>query len=116
MKKSSSSTSEGSSPSLSRRNSIGKNSVNLSFTPIDDKKRKPVTNGYSGSSSGGLVTPVNSTEVTPPSLQAFPTGSQGQQPSVGFDGGSNMFEGGTPGAMQIDSDRGADWEWWTMVM
>jgi GATA-binding protein, other eukaryote len=105
VKKSSSSTSEGSSPTISRRNSVGKNGLNLSITPIDDKKRK--TNGFSG--SGGLVTPVNSTEVTPPSNPGFGTGGQV--------GSYEMFEGGTPGAMQVDSERGNDWDsWWTMVM
>jgi len=64
----------------------------------------------------GLVTPVNSTEVTPPSSTAQfsnpPQNNSGQ-----LYGDNAMFEGVTPSAMQVDStERGNDWEWWTMVM
>jgi GATA-binding protein len=94
-----------SSPSTSRRNSVGKNTPNLSFTPItEDKKRKSLT---------GLVTPVNSTEVTPPSGNQF-SGAPSASGAGIFENG--MFDDGTPGAMQVDPERGNDWEWWTMVM
>jgi hypothetical protein len=108
-KKGSTSTSGENSPTISRRNSIG-GKANLSFTPIVDDKSKNRKSTFSG--SGGLVTPVNSTEVTPPSNGQFtPAGSA---PQGLFETG--MFEGNTPGAMQVDSERGNDWEWWTMVM
>jgi GATA-binding protein, other eukaryote len=99
-------TSGETSPTLSRRNSIGK-TPNLSFTPIVDDKKRKGTASSSSFSSQGIVTPVNSTEVTPPGQ--FPQG-QGQQI---FETG---FDGQTPNAMQIDSERGNEWEWWTMVM
>lgn len=108
-KKGSNSNSGESSPTASRRNSIG-GKANLSFTPIVDDKSKNRKSTFSG--SGGLVTPINSTEVTPPSNGQFtPAGSA---PQGLFETG--MFDGNTPGAMQVDSDRGNDWEWWTMVM
>lgn len=100
------------SPTLSRRNSIGKANTNLSFTPIiEDKKRKSGTASFP---SQGLVTPVNSTEVTPPSNGQFSaSGSVTAQPPLFENAG---FEGGTPSAMQVDGDPRNDWEWWTMVM
>jgi GATA-binding protein, other eukaryote len=108
-KKSSNSTSAETSPTLSRRNSVGKNSANLTFTSIvEDKKRRATLSSASASSYSGLVTPINSTEVTPPSNGQFNSG-QGM-----FENG--MFDSGTPTAMQIDPDRGNEWEWWTMVM
>ena len=84
-----------------------KSHPHLSFTSItEDKKRQSTAYG-----SQGLVTPVNSTEVTPPGGTQFAGPSaQGQL----FDGG--MFDASTPSAMQVDSERGSDWEWWTMVM
>jgi GATA-binding protein, other eukaryote len=111
--------SQATSPVLSRRNSIGKASApNLTFTPIveDDKKRKTNTSSSSTSYSGttGLVTPVNSTEVTPPSNAQFAVAQSNQGGQGLFE--NSMFEAGTPNAMQVDSDRGNDWEWWTMVM
>lgn len=123
-KKSTSSSNAGSqetSPVVSRRNSLGKHpGPTLTFTPIleDDQKRRSGggTSSSSTSYSGttGLVTPVNSTEVTPPSNAQF-TAAQGVSGGQGlFE--TSMFEAGTPGAMQVDSDRGNDWEWWTMVM
>ena len=118
-----SSTSTETSPTLSRRNSVGKTAgVNLSFTPIhtDDKTKRrnggTSSAGAGGSQygSGGLVTPVNSTEVTPPSNGQFSAPGSAVPAQGMFDNG--MFDGGTPSAMQIDSDRGNEWEWWTMVM
>jgi GATA-binding protein, other eukaryote len=112
------STSAETSPTLSRRNSVGKAAAaagaGLAFTPIvDDRSKRKGTASASTLSGSGLVTPVNSTEVTPPSNGQFNApGSTGQQGL--FDSG--MFEGGTPTAMHIDPDRGNDWEWWTMVM
>ena len=113
------STSAETSPTLSRRNSVGKTGgVNLSFTPIhreeDKSKRRGTTTGGTQYGSGGLVTPVNSTEVTPPSNGQFSAPGSAVPQQGMFDNG--MFEGGTPSAMQIDSDRGNEWEWWTMVM
>lgn len=86
----------------------------LAFTPIvDEKSKRKGTASASTLSGSGLVTPINSTEVTPPSNGQFSvSGTMGQQGL--FETG--IFEGGTPNAMQIDSDRGNDWEWWTMVM
>jgi len=81
----------------------------MTFTPIvEDKKRRATLSSASASSYSGLVTPINSTEVTPPSNGQFSSG-QGM-----FENG--IFDSGTPTAMQIDSDRGNEWEWWTMVM
>jgi len=111
-KKGSNSTSGETSPVVSRRNSIG-GKANLSFTPIvDDTSKSRKTTTFSG--NGGLVTPVNSTEVTPPSNGQF-TPAASAAPQGLFDA-AGMFEGNTPGAMQVDSERGNDWEWWTMVM
>lgn len=60
------------------------------------------------------MTPVNSTEVTPPSNGQFSaSGSVTAQPPLFENAG---FEGGTPNAMQVDGDPRNDWEWWTMVM
>jgi len=103
-------TSAETSPTLSRRNSVGKQTPNLSFTPmVEDKKRK--TTSGSAATFSGLVTPVNSTEVTPPSNGQF--NAPGAQSM--FENG--MFvDSGTPNAMQVDPDRGNEWEWWTMVM
>jgi GATA-binding protein len=105
------STSAETSPTISRRNSVGKNNANLTFTSIvDDKsKRKAPVSTASASTYSGLVTPVNSTEVSPPSNGQFNSSGQGL-----FDTG--MFDSSTPTAMQIDSERGNEWEWWTMVM
>jgi len=61
------------------------------------------------------VTPVNSTEVTPPSGGQFTTTQTGQG-SQGLFENSMFGEAETPNAMQVDSERGNDWEWWTMVM
>jgi GATA-binding protein len=98
-----------SSPANSRRNSIGKATPNLSFTPIvEDKKRKSTT----FAAAQGLVTPVNSTEVSPPGGTQF-SGPPASGSTLFVDG---MFDAGTPNAMQVDAERGNDWEWWTMVM
>jgi GATA-binding protein, other eukaryote len=114
-KKSSNNTSAETSPTISRRNSVGKSSANFTFTSVveDKSKRRGTVSTASASSYSGLVTPVHSTEVTPPSNGQFGApGSSGQQGL--FD--NTMFEGNTPTAMQIDPDRGTEWEWWTMVM
>lgn len=107
------------SPVISRRNSVGKSSApNLTFTPIvEDEKRTATSSSGSTSYSGttGLVTPVNSTEVTPPSGGQFTTTQTGQG-SQGLFENSMFGEAETPNAMQVDSERGNDWEWWTMVM
>jgi len=99
-----------------------KNNVNLGITPVADDKRavggvtqagKKTPSTATGSSTySGLVTPVNSTEVTPPS-NGFAPGALAQVQQL-FDAG--MYESGTPSAMQVDPERGSEWEWWTMVM
>jgi len=122
-KRSSNPTSTNTSPTLSRRNSVtAKNNVNLGITPVADDKRavggvtqagKKTPSTATGSSTySGLVTPVNSTEVTPPS-NGFAPGALAQVQQL-FDAG--MYESGTPSAMQVDPERGSEWEWWTMVM
>ena len=122
-KRSSNPTSTNTSPMLSRRNSVtGKNNVNLGITPVVDDKRavggvtqtgkKSASTATSSSTYSGLVTPVNSTEVTPPS-NGFAPGASAQAQQL-FD--ASMYESGTPSAMQIDPERGNEWEWWTMVM
>jgi GATA zinc finger len=88
------------SPALSRRNSVSKN--------ISSQTVKEET-----FSATGLVTPVHSTDVTPPSNAQFSNPPGGGQV---YGGENAMFDGATPSAMQIDSERGNDWEWWTMVM
>jgi hypothetical protein len=93
----------------------GKN-VNLGFAPVAEEsvggtKPKKGSSGTNSNTFSGLVTPVNSTEVTPPGAFA-PTTAPSQQGL--FD--TNMYEGGTPSAMQVDPERGSEWEWWTMVM
>ena len=97
----------------------GKN-VNLGFTPVVEENSvaggtkqssKKSSSGTTSTTFSGLVTPVNSTEVTPPGAFA-PATAPGQQGL--FD--ANMYEGGTPSAMQVDPERGSEWEWWTMVM
>ena len=108
------------SPTLSRRNSVSGKNVNLGFTPVTEensaggrtKQSGKKMSGTSSTNFSGLVTPVNSTEVTPPGAFAPPSSASGQQGL--FD--TNMYEGGTPSAMQVDPERGSEWEWWTMVM
>ena len=114
-KKMSNPASEETSPAISRRNSVGKNSVNLTFTAVaeDKSKRRENIGTTSASSYSGLVTPVNSTDVSPPSNGQFSAPGTSIQQGL-FD--NALFEGNTPTAMQIDSDRANEWEWWTMVM
>lgn len=112
-KKASTTTSAETSPTISRRNSVGKNNSNLTFTPLvkeENPKKKTLSSGNATFPGQGLVTPVNSTEVTPPSQSQLHGPGSSQQTL--FD----SFDHGTPSAMQIDSDRGNEWEWWTMVM